>query len=199
MFANRLWILFLIFTVVSSFHSLEVRSSRNVNNHPKGLIYRDSKICMVPRYDKSSRRWSPSGPEEGPDASYAPWVSLVRQGPTPFITRIFKSDEYEQAVLKFMAGDKVDRTEAQANMDAYLRNPSDWQYNRIKGYKIDYSRPVEIQQIVLTIAWSTVVLGLIGRGIYCVETGDNFWTIFGLTSKVAECVQYETCIFDAEN
>jgi hypothetical protein len=198
MLACRFWILLSLTTVVSAFHSHIERSSI----HNSDVIFRYSKtfsFFMVPRYDKSSKRWYPSGPEEGPEASYGPWVTLLRQGPTPFFTRVFQPDDYEQAVLKFMAGDKVDRTEAQGNMDAYLRNPSDWQYNRVKGYKVNYSSPIQISQILLTLIWSIVVLGLIGRGLYCLESGDNFWTIFGLTSKVAECVQYETCIFDVED
>lgn len=151
-------------------------------------------LSMVPKYDNKSNRWIPSGPEEGPGASYGPLGSLLRQGPSPFFTRIFKPDDYEQAVLKFMAGDNVDRTQAQANMDAYLRNPSDWQYNRIKGYAVDYSR-LQPTQLILTLVWSSVVLSLIGRGMYCLVTGDNFWAILGLQSKVAECVGYDFCIF----
>ena len=149
---------------------------------------------MTPRYDKDLKRWTPSGPDEGPDSAYGPIGSLLRQGPSPFLTRIFKPDDYEQAVLKFMAGDKVGRQEAQANMDAYLRNPSDWQYNRMKGYNVEYS-DVRPKQVILTLAWSSVVLGLLGRGLYCFESGENFWAILGLKSKVAECVQYDFCIF----
>ena len=33
---------------------------------------------------------------------------------------------HHAGVLKFMAGDKVDRNTAQAEMDAYLQNPNDW-------------------------------------------------------------------------
>jgi hypothetical protein len=158
---------------------------------------RTKNLPMVPRYDKDLKRWTPSGPEEEPGASYGPVGSLLRQGPSPFFTRLFKSDDYEQAVLKFMAGDNVSRQDAQANMDAYLRNPSDWQYNRMKGYEVDYAvlRP---KQIILSLAWSSVVLALLGRGIYCLESGENFWAIFGLTSKVAECVQYNICILEED-
>ena len=158
---------------------------------------RTKNLPMVPRYDKDLKRWTPSGPEEEPGASYGPVGSLLRQGPSPFFTRLFKSDDYEQAVLKFMAGDNVSRQDAQANKDAYLRNPSDWQYNRMKGYEVDYAvlRP---KQIILSLAWSSVVLALLGRGIYCLESGENFWAIFGLTSKVAECVQYNICILEED-
>jgi len=81
---------------------------------------------MAPRYDKTTRKWTPASAEEGPDGGYGVFGSLLRQGPQPFFNRIFKADEYDQAVLKFMAGDNVDRMTAQAEMDAYLRNPTDW-------------------------------------------------------------------------
>eukprot|EP00545_Synedropsis_sp_CCMP1620_P012740 CAMPEP_0119016810 /NCGR_PEP_ID=MMETSP1176-20130426/14505_1 /TAXON_ID=265551 /ORGANISM="Synedropsis recta cf, Strain CCMP1620" /LENGTH=156 /DNA_ID=CAMNT_0006970353 /DNA_START=15 /DNA_END=485 /DNA_ORIENTATION=+ len=152
---------------------------------------------MAPRFDKKDNIWIPTGPEEGPEAGYDVWGSLFRQGPSPFLTRVFKPSDYEQAVLKFMAGDKCDRLEAQGNMDAYLRNPADWQYNRMKGYTVDYVslRP---KTIVLTFVWSALVATLVGRGIYCIESGDNFWAILGLKSKVAECVQYNMCVFDED-
>jgi hypothetical protein len=83
-------------------------------------------LGMAPRYDNVSNKWMPTSPEEGPEAGYDILGSLLRQGPAPAFNRIFKAGDYEQAVLKFMAGDKVDRMTAQAEMDAYLSNPSDW-------------------------------------------------------------------------
>jgi hypothetical protein len=152
-------------------------------------------LAMAPRFDKTENMWVPTKPEEGPEAGYDAWGSLLRQGPSPFLTRVFKPNDYEQAVLKFMAGDKCDRLVAQGNMDAYLRNPSDWQYNRVKGYDVDYVS-LQTKTIVLTLVWSTLVLSLGGRGIYCLQTGDNFWAIVGMTSKVAQCVATDSCVFD---
>jgi hypothetical protein len=77
-------------------------------------------LAMV-KFDKTLNKFVTTSPEEGPEAGYPPFGSLLRQGPEPFIQRIFKADEYEQAVLKFMAVEKVDRMEAQGNMDAFLR------------------------------------------------------------------------------
>lgn len=153
-----------------------------------------SGLAMAPRFDKDQQLWIPTGPEEGPEAGYGVWGSLFRQGPSPFLTRVFKPSDYEQAVLKFMAGDKCDREVAQGNMDAYLRNPADWQYNRVKGYDVDYVT-LRTKTIVLTFVWSVFVLSLVGRGIYCLESGDNFWAIIGLKSKAAQCLQDNSCIF----
>jgi hypothetical protein len=81
-----------------------------------------SSLSMAPKYDKSTEKWSATKPEEGPDAGYPPSKTLLLHGPKPFFQRIFTPADYEQAVLKFMAGDKVSRDVAQGNMDAYLRS-----------------------------------------------------------------------------
>jgi hypothetical protein len=68
-----------------------------------------SSLGMAPQYDNKFNKWVVTSPEEGPEAGYDIWGSLVRQGPSPFINHVFKAEEYKQAVLKFMAGDQVDR------------------------------------------------------------------------------------------
>ena len=76
-----------------------------------------SVLGMAPKYDGD--QWVPTTPEEGTDA-YPAIKTLLLHGPIPFYNRIFKNKDYQQAVLKFMATDKVDRLEAQGNMDFYL-------------------------------------------------------------------------------
>uniref|UniRef100_A0A7R9WMS3 PSI-F n=1 Tax=Craspedostauros australis TaxID=1486917 RepID=A0A7R9WMS3_9STRA len=159
------------------------------------LTRSSSSLNMAPRYDKKAERWSPSSDDESAAAGYDIWGSLLRQGPQPFFQRLVKPDDYDQAVLKFMAGDKVDRNTAQAEMDAYLRNPNDWAYTRMGGYKVDYLT-INKKQVALTVVWSALILTLGARGVYCAQTGENFWAILGLTSKVAECVDYNACVFD---
>ena len=83
-------------------------------------------LNMAPKFDKTQNKWLPTSPEEEPEAGYDIWGSLLRQGPNPFFNRLLRGEEYEQGVLKFMAGDNVDRNTAQAEMDAYLQNPNDW-------------------------------------------------------------------------
>lgn len=75
-------------------------------------------LHMAPRFDKAERKWYPTKPDEGPQVGYPPIRSLLRHGPKSFIARVFTPDQYEQAVLKFMAGEKCNRDEAQGNMDA---------------------------------------------------------------------------------
>jgi hypothetical protein len=63
-------------------------------------------------------------------------------------------------------------------MDAYLRNPSDWQYMRMeserRGIKMDYAK-LDRQTLVLTTVWSAIVLSIVGRVGYCIVVGESFW------------------------
>jgi hypothetical protein len=76
-----------------------------------------------------------------------------------------------------MAGDNVDRNTAQGNMDAYLRNPQDWQYNRLesqkRGIEVDYVT-VNTNQVALVIVWSLIVFASIGRLGYSIVNGVGF-------------------------
>mmetsp|Transcript_36589 Transcript_36589/g.51735 ORF Transcript_36589/g.51735 Transcript_36589/m.51735 type:complete len:187 (+) Transcript_36589:2-562(+) len=156
-----------------------------------------SLYASLPKFDKAQNKWVATSPDQEAQNGYDAVGTLLRQGPQPFFIRVFKPDDYEQAVLKFMAGDKVDRNMAQAEMDAYLRNANDWAYNRMKGYKTDYLS-LQPKKIALTLVWSALILSILGRGVYCVETGENFWAIFGLSSKVADCAQFGDCVFQTE-
>lgn len=132
---------------------------------------------MAPKYDKGTQRWTPSSEAESATAGYDTFGTFLRQGPGPTFYRVFKADEYDQGVLKFMAGDKIqDRNVAQAEMDAYLRNPNDWAYNRLNNYNVDYYT-LNTKQIVLTLTWASFILTLISRAAYCLNTGDYFWDI----------------------
>jgi hypothetical protein len=153
---------------------------------------------MAPRFDIQLNKWVPTSPEEGPEAGYDIWGTAVRHGPIPLFNRVVKADDYEQGVLKFMAGDKVDRMTAQAEMDAYLKNPNDWAYNRLKGYNVDYLA-INQKQLTLTLVWSAIILILLSRGAYCIATGENYWEIIGLTSKPAWCEADNSCLFDTLN
>jgi len=99
---------------------------------------------MAPRFDKATQQWVPTKPEEGPEGGYDIWKTLLLQGPKPFFTRLFQPNDYEQAVLKYMASDGCSREEAQGNMDAYLENFQDWTYQKLQekkgGFKKDYTR-----------------------------------------------------------
>ena len=72
---------------------------------------------MVPRFDPAQQRWVPSSEEESAEANYPVIRSLLRHGPGAFLARVTNPDTYDQAVLKFMATENVERWEAQGNMD----------------------------------------------------------------------------------
>ena len=141
-------------------------------------IYQTSSLNMVPRFDKQSARWIPSSPEEDASSGYDAVGSLLRQGPAPFFQRIVNADEYDQAVLKFMAGEGCSRNEAQASMDAYLRNPNDWAYDRMEeqktGRKVDYLT-LQKDKVALTLVWTAIVLSSAARLVYSLLNGENFW------------------------
>ena len=134
-----------------------------------------SALRMAPKF--VGNKWVPQTPEDGPEAGYDVIGTILRQGPEPALTRIFSPDDYEQAVLKFMATEKCDRNTAQGNMDAYLRNPPDWTYVRLedqkRGYVRDYVslKPLEVGKVLV---WSTIVFALVGRTIYALSTGNRF-------------------------
>ena len=142
-------------------------------------IHARTQAFMAPKYNKETQRWTPSSPEEESSAGYDILGTLLRQGPNPTLQRIFKPDEYDQAVLKFMAGDKCDRNTAQGNMDAYLQNPNDWAYNRLKGYNIDYAT-LDEKAVLLASIWSALILALAGRAGYSLVTHENFWAFLAI-------------------
>ena len=119
-------------------------------------------LSMAPKYDKALSRWVVTDDEDGPEAGYGPVKTLLLRGPKPFFSRIFTPDDYEQAVLKFMAGEKCSREVAQGNMvcfshgevlvwkatlnltpapfdahfqDRYLENGQDWAFERLEAEK----------------------------------------------------------------
>jgi len=69
----------------------------------------------------------------------------------------------------------VDRMTAQAEMDAYLSNPNDWAYNRLQGYKVDYLS-LDQKQLTLNLVWAVFIVSLLSRGVFCVVTGDYFFS-----------------------
>jgi hypothetical protein len=107
-------------------------------------------LSMAPKYDKRTEKWSPSKPEEGPEAGYPPTKTLLLHGPKPYLQRIFTPDDYEQAVLKFMSGDKCSRDVAQGNMDAYLRSKFARRSNRTRAVEQSSCLPVLVHTGSLT-------------------------------------------------
>mmetsp|Transcript_20428 Transcript_20428/g.26338 ORF Transcript_20428/g.26338 Transcript_20428/m.26338 type:complete len:188 (-) Transcript_20428:294-857(-) len=118
-------------------------------------------LSMAPKFDKSVGKWVVTSEEEGPEAGYGPTKTLLLRGPKPFFSRVVTPDDYEQAVLKFMAGDKCSREVAQGNMDRYLENGQDWAFERLEAEKKGRPYPtyhvLNQKQAVLTIVWSALV------------------------------------------
>jgi hypothetical protein len=118
-------------------------------------------LKMAPRFDAAAGKWLPTKPEEDATAGYPAFDTFIRHGPLPFFIRLAKPDDYEQAVLKYMAEEKVDRMEAMGNMDAYFRNANDWAFDKMReketGVKVDYNR-TDPTKVGLTLAWTAIVI-----------------------------------------
>jgi hypothetical protein len=85
----------------------------------------------LPTLNKETNRWEKSPLDDG-KYPYDAIGSALRHGPSPFLTRVFNADEYEQGILKYMATAKVDRAEATGNIDAKLNNAIDWAYQKME-------------------------------------------------------------------
>ena len=118
-------------------------------------------VGMVPRFDPTSERWIPASDDESESAGYPPIRSLLRHGPKAFLARVTSPDQYDQAVLKFMAAEKCSRWEAMGNMDRYFENAQDWIFERLeaerKGYKLDYVT-LDQKQTILSLLWVGVTI-----------------------------------------
>lgn len=83
----------------------------------------------LPTFNKETGRYEKSPLDDG-KYPYDAIGAALRHGPSPFLTRVFNADEYEQGILKYMASAKVDRAEATGNIDAKLNNAVDWAYRK---------------------------------------------------------------------
>lgn len=114
----------------------------------------------TPTFNKDTQKWEKAASDDG-KYPYDAVGALLRHGPSPFFSRVTSPADYEQAVLKYMAVAKVDRSEATGNMDAQLNNAADWAYAKMeekKGRpKVDYTY-MDKKQAGLTIVWALVIM-----------------------------------------
>lgn len=109
-----------------------------------------------PKYDKMTEKWEKAADDDG-NYPYDAIGSLLRHGPTPFITRLTNPSEYEQGILKYMANAGVSRAEATGNMDAKLNNAMDWMYQKTAekngSPKVDYTQ-LKAKDAILVLVWA---------------------------------------------
>ena len=148
-------------------------------------------LSMVPKY--VGNKWIPQTEDDMPSAGYDVLGTFVRHGPKPTITRLVSPDDYEQAILKFMVTDQCDYITAQGNMDAYLRNPPDWQYQRLEDVKNGYEKQrdyvtIQTSDVILVVTWSAIVFAVVGRLIYSISNGVDFVRNVFVCARVAHFV-----------
>ena len=142
-----------------------------------------SKALPLPTLDPKTGRYEKSPKDDG-EYPYDAIGSALRHGPTPFLTRVFNADEYEQGVLKYMYNQKVDRAEATGNIDAKLNNAVDWAYRKMEerngAPKVDYTK-LDKKRAGLAIVWA---LGITPLALsIVVDTANQFINNPGPTGR----------------
>lgn len=169
----RNFVLGLLLFGIQNFYVGAFQSSRRI----KVLLSTTTLQERFPQFDKSTQKWLYTSDDQKPEAGYPPINTLLLHGPKPYFERVFRGDQYEQAVLKFMAVEKIGRVEAQGNMDAYLRNPNDWAVDKLEekrtGRKPDYTT-LKQSKIALSALWSGVVFFYAWRAIASKLYGEPF-------------------------
>ena len=136
----------------------------------------------LPTFDDATQRYVKNPLDDG-KYPYDAVGSALRHGPSPFLTRIFNADEYEQGILKYMGTAKVTRAEATGNVDAKLNNVLDWQYQKMeekKGKpKVDYTK-LDPKQAALTVVWA---LGITPLTLYVISS-----TVSQFNNEPGPCV-----------
>lgn len=138
----------------------------------------------LPKFNTATERWEAPENEDmtGCDTfAMSPVGALLRQGPGPFITRLAKPDDYEQAVLKYQATEGCTRLEAMANMDAYFNNAADWAFQKNAekngAPKVDYSI-LKKGQAAKTVVWALGITPFLTRIAYIMAvTGKSGVTL----------------------
>jgi hypothetical protein len=137
----------------------------------------------LPTIDPETGRYVRSPLDDG-KYPYDAVGAALRHGPSPFFTRVFNADEYEQGVLKYMLSAQCDRAEATGNTDAKLNNAADWAYQKMeerkKGKpKVDYTR-LDKKQAALTAVWALGITPLAINAVW--STADQFINAPGPTA-----------------
>ena len=107
------------------------------------------------------------------DADFYPtYISVVRNGPLPFFTRLADPDKYSQAIYKYQYDTKeTDLQEAQANMDAYFSSPDVWAEQKLRESRGErevykYNQPLNVERVTLSVVWGSFVVGILGKVIW---------------------------------
>lgn len=102
------------------------------------------------------------------NVGYDAFGTLTRQGPVPYLIRVFQTETYNAAVDKYMRLENCSRLEAMANMDAYFMDPNGWAGNKLRerktGKKIDYINVNQSKSsLALTAVWTLLLSALVYR------------------------------------
>ncbi len=169
--------------VAAAFVSVPLEGVSAFGSFGKKAVKATTPKLPLPTLDPETGRYVRSPLDDG-KYPYDAVGSALRHGPSPFFTRIFNADEYEQGVLKYMYSAKCDRAEATGNTDAKLNNAADWAYQKMeetkKGRpKVDYTR-LDKKQAALTAVWALGITPLAINAVW--STVDQFINAPGPTA-----------------
>ena len=161
--------------LVAAFISIPIREVSAFGSFGKKAAKATTPKLPLPTIDPETGRYVRSPLDDG-EYPYDAVGAALRHGPSPFFTRVFNADEYEQGVMKYMLSAQCSRAEAVGNTDAKLNNAADWAYQKMeekkKGKpKVDYTR-LDPKQAALTAVWALGITPLAINAIY--STVDQF-------------------------
>lgn len=143
---------------VCAFQNYESRSLRISSSNIAAIDGVRAAVALSMGSKGTKENWT-FNPLDMDDLS--PLDTLLRRGVIPLGVRIFKENEYEEAVVKYMEKDGCDRSTAQRNMDAYFNDPNGWimakQRERVIDENIpDINAPTGVQKRpVFSVLWAS--------------------------------------------
>lgn len=129
----------------------------------KAAVSLFAKKQAKPAFNKKTEKWEKASDDDG-KYPYGAIGSLLRHGPSPFISRVTNPGDYEQDVLMYMAQAGVTRSEATGNMDAKSNNAMDWVFQKTEekngAAKVDYTE-LSTKDAILVAVWAFGITPLV--------------------------------------
>jgi len=165
------------FVITSTTTSTSHRSTTSTSTSTSLFIFQQKKgnaaaASKLPKPDPTNPDRYLSPPTSTTSDFYPPYLSLIRNGPLPLLTRITSPDKYAQAVYKYQFESKeTDLGEAQANMDAFFSAPDVWAEQKLKEQRGErevnvYNKDLDSERVVLSVIWGSMVLFGVGKIVW---------------------------------
>jgi hypothetical protein len=162
---------FVITSTTSTNHRSATATSTSLSifNQKKGKAASASKL---PKPDPTNPDRYKSPPTTTSSELYPPYLSLIRNGPLPLLTRLTNPDKYQQAIYKYQFESKeTDLQEAQSNIDAFFSAPDVWAEQKLKEQRGErevymYNKELIPERVALSVVWASIVLFIVGKIVW---------------------------------